>query len=339
MKRLTQSSSDSHERQSLEGARQLFESSMRDSIVEREKSSADVRRILRKMEVERAKIFKLGENARKLRETRSTVKADIYQIGNFLRRNGYQNVNMIAFAKVPVIKLRDPRHGLDIDLIIDKKIATHNSVLVREYLQCDSSGKIKKAAIILKHLVKVHGLGDASTGALSSYSWVMLLLHTLLHHEYLPPLQRVPRDSESAVFCENYFVGFTVKSALPCYYESRLAKVTVAELLILFTGYITSRVDVAEKCLTLRGRGEVMPKSFWLKGGVQSASWCLSIEASINGDSRHCESRWTNSLHEPFQSLHLHCAPLTPFRCINPPLLPSVPPPGRLRESRQCTRT
>jgi hypothetical protein len=287
MKRLTQSSSDTHERQSLEGARQLFESSMRDSIVEREKSSADVRRILRNMEIERAKIFKLGDNARKFRETCSIVKADIYQIGTFLRRKGYQNVNMIAFAKVPVIKLRDPKHGLDIDLIIDKKIATHNSELVREYLQCDSSGKIKKAAIILKHLVKVHGLGDASTGALSSYSWIMLLLHTLLHHEYLPPLQRVPRDSESAVFCENFFVGFTVKSALPCYYESRLAKVTVAELLILFTGYITSRVDVVGKCLTLRGRGEVMPKSFWLKGGVRSASWCLSIEASINGDSRH----------------------------------------------------
>lgn len=282
MKRLTQSRSEG-DSQDIEGARLIFESSMRDSIVERENSSADRRRILRNIEIERANMLQSGAggDTKKANQARSIVKADIFGIGSFLRRNGYQNVNMIAFAKVPVIKLRDPKYNLDIDLIINKRIATHNSELVREYLQCDSSGKVKRAAIMLKYLVKTHGLGDASTGTISSYTWIMLLLHTLLHHEYLPPLQRIPRDSESAVFCENFFVGYTVKSALPCYYESRLAKVSVAELLMLFTEYITTRVDVARECLTLRGKGEVLPKSCWHKAGIKSTSWCLSIEASI----------------------------------------------------------
>lgn len=278
MKRLIQPGSDSQE--AIEGARQIFESSMRDSIVQRENSSADVRRLLRNMEIERATLFKSKDSTQKEKDIH---KSDIRGIGSFLQRNGYQNVTMIPFARVPVIKLRDPKYNLDIDLIINKKIATHNSELVREYLQCDSSGKVKNAAIILKYLVRAHGLGDASSGFISSYTWIMLLLHTLLHHEYLPPLQRIPHDSESAVFCENFFVGFTVKSPLPCYYESRLAKVSVAELLILFTGYITSRVNVVEGCLTLRGRGEVLPKSCWLKAGIKSTSWCLSVEASIDG--------------------------------------------------------
>lgn len=264
----------------LEGARLLFESTMEESINQRVQISTSKRGILRNIEIEREKKIKITDGTKKRRDAGAAVKSDIFCIGNTLIRNGYTNVQMIAFARVPVIKLRAPKYNLDIDLIMNKKIATYNSDLIREYLHCDSSGKVKKAAIMLKYLVKAHDIGDASTGSLSSYSWVVMLLHTLLHHEYLPPLQRTPRDPNSTLFCEGFFVGYTVKSPLPSYYEARLAGVTVAQLLILFTEYITNRVDIAGGCLTLRGRGDVLPKSCWIKAGMRSDPWCLSIEAS-----------------------------------------------------------
>jgi ribosomal silencing factor RsfS len=38
----------------------------------------------------------------------------------------------------------------------------------------------------IKKIKKAHGMGDASTGKLSSYCWVVLLLHTLMIHNFLP---------------------------------------------------------------------------------------------------------------------------------------------------------
>ena len=75
-------------------------------------------------------------------------------------------------------------------------------------------------------------------------------------------------------------VGFSVPIPLPPFYRDRLASTSVEELLTLFTGYLSSRVNVLEDCLTMRGQGEVHKKKLWYKDCIvgKSQPWSLSVE-------------------------------------------------------------
>lgn len=213
------------------------------------------------------------------------IRQLVKKMGRSLRGHDYENVNVIPHARVPLVKCRDPKYKIDIDLTVNKKIPTYNSTLIRDYLLSDKSGTLKSTALVLKSIVKDEGICDASIGYLSSYSWIVLLLHFLLRHEFLPPFDPV-RDGESSdkgsLFCEDIYVGYTVPQAIPWYYQDRIASVGVAELLIMFTEYLTMHIDVRTDCLTMRGAGEVLSKDCW-RDGMQSsqiAPWRLSIEVT-----------------------------------------------------------
>jgi len=147
----------------------------------------------------------------------------------------------------------------------------------------DASGKVLDLALLVKKFAKAHGVSDAKDGYLSSYSWVSLVLHFLLRHEYLPPFfgktappppppstsssssQALSPDTTPSPFCEGFNVAYSVPDAgqLPPFYVARLASVSLAEVAWLFCDYLTSRVCVERDCLTLRGRGEVVGKGCW----------------------------------------------------------------------------
>jgi hypothetical protein len=213
------------------------------------------------------------------------TKQLVKRMGKSLKGHDYENVNVIPHARVPLVKCRDPIYKIDIDLTVNKKIPIHNSTLIRDYLLSDKSGTLKSTALVLKSIVKEEGICDASIGYLSSYSWIVLLLHFLLRYEFLPPFDTVRSDDssdKSSLFCEDVYVGYTVPQVLPWYYQDRIASVGVAELLIMFTEYMTMHVDVRSDCLTMRGAGEVLSKDCWRDGmqSTQIAVWRLSIEVT-----------------------------------------------------------
>ena len=245
---------------------------------------------LRSIQMDRHKQSILRMIGNKSAPSAASAKKVVYRIGDILRKNGYMDVHVIPFARVPVVKCRDGVQDLDIDLVINKRIAIHNSDLIKHYINADESGKVKKVAHLVKALAKAHNIGDASFGFISSYSWVVLLLHTLLLHEYLPAFQAggaLNSKEESAdIFCESFYVGFSVPIPLPPYYRDRLASTSVEELLTLFTGYLSSRVNVLEDCLTMRGKGEVHKKSFWnndcIVGKSQPGSLSVEVRSCLD---------------------------------------------------------
>jgi hypothetical protein len=213
------------------------------------------------------------------------IKQLVKRMGKSLRGHNYENVNVIPHARVPLVKCRDPIYKIDIDLTVNKKIPIYNSTLIRDYLLSDKSGTLKSTALVLKSIVKEEGICDASIGYLSSYSWIVLLLHFLLRFEFLPPFDTIRNEEstdKSSLFCEDIYIGYTVPQVLPWYYQDRIASVGVAELLIMFTEYLTTHVDARTDCLTMRGAGEVLSKDCW-RDGMQSsqiAAWRLSIEVT-----------------------------------------------------------
>lgn len=276
---------------------------------ELEKYRSEVRQLeisLRLVQIDRHKQSLIHMIRNKNLPSAAAMKKVVYRIGDILRKNGYSHVQVIPFARVPVVKCRDRVGALDIDLVIDKRIATYNSDLIKDYMRADESGKVKKVALLLKALVKAHNMGDARAGSLSSYSWVVLLLHTFLRHGFLPafrPAEASNSDEPSVGnFCESFYVGFSVPHPLPPYYRDRLASTSVAELLIIFTGYLTTRVNVARDCLTMRGQGEIFRKGIWNSDDVTGRSQpgslsievreirrlrSIGIEASLSVDTDH----------------------------------------------------
>ena len=233
---------------------------------------------------QRKGMFEDGKGSKfKDNEQVAMTRGGVVNIGKTLKTNGYLNIQVIQYARVPLVKCRDPVYHLDIDLTVNKEIPVHNSNLIRDYLMSDPSGKVKSAALILKKILKEEGICDAGAGFLSSYSWIVLLLHFLQHHEFLPPFQTV-RDKSSfnnrSVFCEDIYVGYSLPKILPCYFQQRLANVGVAELLIMFTEYMVRCVDIRTDCLTMRGAGETLTKECWRESNQvgRAAPWRLSIE-------------------------------------------------------------
>jgi len=212
-------------------------------------------------------------------------KKIVYKIGEILRRNGYIKIEVVAHARIALVRFRDPSQSIDIDLTLNGKLALHNSDLIKAYMTADSTGKVKKVALLVKALSKAHGMGDASTGKLSSYCWVVLLLHTLMIHNFLPGFSPIKGKYEyrkpepgctNTSFCDGFFVKYSVPHVLPVYYQRRLASVSIGELFLLFTTYLTTRVNIQRDCLTLRGRGEVIKKTCW--SSSTDFDWRLSIE-------------------------------------------------------------
>ena len=233
---------------------------------------------------QRKSMFEDGIGSKYRNQEQVTMtRSGVINIGKALKTNGYLNVQVIQYARVPLVKCRDPIYNLDIDLTVNKEIPIHNSSLIRDYLMSDSSGKVKSAALVLKKIMKEEGICDASAGFLSSYSWIVLLLHFLQRHEFLPPFQ-TERDKNSfnnrSVFCEDIYVGYSLPKTLPWFYQQRLANVGVAELLIMFTEYMVRCVNIRTDCLTMRGAGETLTKECWREGNQvgRTTPWRLSIE-------------------------------------------------------------
>ncbi|CAD7948076.1 unnamed protein product [Amoebophrya sp. A25] len=76
---------------------------------------------------------------------------------------------------------------INFDISCGHEVVFANSRLLRLY--ADVHPSVKKLALILKRWAKARGINDSLTGTLSSYSYVLLLVHFLQRSNILPVLQ------------------------------------------------------------------------------------------------------------------------------------------------------
>lgn len=75
-----------------------------------------------------------------------------------------------------------------------------NTRLLKTYTQIDP--RVSELGYMIKYLVKVCDIGDAKSGTLSSYAYILMLIHFLqqIDPSVLPVLQQV----SSVLFAYNY---------------------------------------------------------------------------------------------------------------------------------------
>jgi predicted nucleotidyltransferase len=143
------------------------------------------------------------------------------------------------------------------DITLYKYHPLRNTAFICAYLNWDQTNKLKSLILLVKRFVQVHGIHGASHGYLSSYTWVMLVIHCLLRLEILPPIHLInkerPQPEMMSADVESMF-GFTLESN-PLLVT--LSECSVSELFKFFLFYYTTQIDLITDVITLRSNGEV----------------------------------------------------------------------------------
>ncbi|GMR57630.1 hypothetical protein PMAYCL1PPCAC_27825, partial [Pristionchus mayeri] len=110
--------------------------------------------------------------------------------------SGIALVESITSARVPIVKFasRVDRIKIDGDISCYNELALHNSQLLRRYCAWTKDEMLSKLGLFVKRWAKECDICDASKGSLSSYAYMILLIHFLQRlkpHPLLPMLQEV----------------------------------------------------------------------------------------------------------------------------------------------------
>ncbi|GMT19649.1 hypothetical protein PFISCL1PPCAC_10946, partial [Pristionchus fissidentatus] len=148
-------------------------------------------------------------------EENHEVRLDtIKNIENALKWARFEKVMAITTAKVPIVKftLRTGSGEIDGDISYYNELALHNTRLLSRYCSWTKDNLLAKLGMYIKRWAKQCEIGDASKGSLSSYAYIILMIHFLQRLQpapLLPVLQEMGEKQEIKVdgwdvyFCDD----------------------------------------------------------------------------------------------------------------------------------------
>lgn len=118
----------------------------------------------------------------------------VVRLAEALQDAGMQNVTDRRSARIPIVMFRDPESGIDCDICVNNVLALRNTALLRAYAVADP--RVRVLAFVIKHWAKSRQINNPSQSTLSSYGYLLLLVHFLQQRAppALPVLQRLPPD-------------------------------------------------------------------------------------------------------------------------------------------------
>ncbi|CAH0476964.1 unnamed protein product [Peronospora belbahrii] len=95
-------------------------------------------------------------------------------------------------ARIPIVMFVSRASGIECDLCVENRLAQRNTSLLRAYASADP--RVRILAYVIKHFVKQRRMNCAAEGTLSSYGYLLLLIHFLQRQNppVLPVLQALP---------------------------------------------------------------------------------------------------------------------------------------------------
>ena len=136
-----------------------------------------------------------------------TPRKVLRKISGVLHEEGMENIQLIPKARIPIVKFKDPRSGLDVDISLDNRLAIYNSHLLKSYAQED---RLRRLVHMVKYWASRRGINNAFDGSLSSYAWTLLTIqHAQLVQPALAPNRQENCPSKPLSFQGKTFdVGF-----------------------------------------------------------------------------------------------------------------------------------
>jgi DNA polymerase sigma len=113
-----------------------------------------------------------------------------------LRWRKYDEVNLIAHARVPLVKFRDPETGIACDVCVHNDGVYKSAVLG---FVADHDSRFRDLVLLIKLWAKHWEVNDAMLGTFNSYSLSLLALFTLQRHGICPPMASITLPSKDLV--------------------------------------------------------------------------------------------------------------------------------------------
>ncbi|CAN0356357.1 unnamed protein product, partial [Ectocarpus sp. 6 AP-2014] len=101
----------------------------------------------------------------------------IESIAEKLKAAGMTKVDSRPTARIPIVIFNDGASGLDCDISVMNPLAVRNTRLMKAYSVADP--RVRELAYVLKRWAKRRWVNNASEGTLSSYGYLLCLLHFL----------------------------------------------------------------------------------------------------------------------------------------------------------------
>lgn len=115
----------------------------------------------------------------------------IETIGGALARIGMVDIRTRPTARIPIVQFKDPQTGMDGDISVHNALALANTQLLRTYSDIDP--RVRSLAFLVKHWAKARHINNPLDGTLSSYGFLLTILHFLQRRPapLIPSLQQL----------------------------------------------------------------------------------------------------------------------------------------------------
>lgn len=105
----------------------------------------------------------------------------LYQLSSYLRKEGLaKNIEVIATAKVPIIKFVDPRAGIHVDISFERSNGLDAARRIRRWL--DLTPGLRELVLVVKQFLRSRRLNNVHVGGLGGYSTIIMVYHFLKLH-------------------------------------------------------------------------------------------------------------------------------------------------------------
>jgi DNA polymerase sigma len=219
-----------------------------------------------------------------------TPQKVLRKLSGLLHEEGMEDIQLIPKARIPIIKFKDPRSGLDVDISLDNRLAIYNSMMLKSYAQEE---RLQRLIQMVKYWASRRGINNAFEGTLSSYAWTLLSIqHAQLVQPPLAPNRQENAESKPLPFKgTTYEVGFNDDAFATTNDQS------LASLLISFFDRFATRWDWESMVVSIRnGQPMSTQKKKWNHTGP------LPLEVVTGADEGRMEH--VMPIEDPFNHEH-----------------------------------
>lgn len=182
-------------------------------------------------------------------------------------------------SRIPLVLFTHPTSGLECDLSLSNPLAINNTDLLLTYSRIDD--RVRPLAFLIKQWSKARGINNPGEGTLSSYAFLLCLIHflqtrplpVLPYLQSLPPNWRGENNFESSlnaemlsstvdlqlcssdyIACNTYFLKPNEQQFELLRSGSRRNTQTVGELLVDFFEYFAHKFDFRKDIVSIRNQ-------------------------------------------------------------------------------------
>ncbi|KAF9347646.1 hypothetical protein BGX26_000886 [Mortierella sp. AD094] len=182
----------------------------------------------------------------------------VERIGDRLEKdNEFENILQLKRARVPIVKLNHI-NGIACDIGYQNDLAIWNTRLLRAYCRIDT--RVRDVVVVIKKWAKCRKINNPYTGSLSSYAYVLLVIHVLQRQGVLPNLQSIVAGNGKIPYwdCQGfnrYFFEDIPNLARYWQPTPEATRQSVGELLYEFFRYFASEFRYASHVVSIRSGG------------------------------------------------------------------------------------